>query len=153
MKKVLIFIIAVLLTLSNVCFLSCKKSTVKENDFEKLVVDFESVNELMSVSLTAHEAQKSLNTNKKYVSHGEKSMKMHLNQAQSVIGYYEDTTLQFVPGQQYFNYTDFSNVIGISADIWNDNGFDIQMCFSLNNKAFVIGYYTLKPGYNKVEFN
>ena len=156
MKKLLILILVLLTSFSCVTFSSgCKKSEesgLREGLFAKQMLDFESKNELMSVRLTAHEAQIFHNSDKKLVSSGEKSMKIHVNQAQSAIGYYEDTVMQFIPGQQYFSQTDFSKVVGIGADIWNDNNFEVEMCFSLNNKAVIIDYMKLKPGYNKVEF-
>lgn len=155
MKKIITTIVSLVLCLTALCFSACskeEKSGLRSNLSEKLMVDFESINEIKSVQLTAHEAQVFLNTDKKYVSSGNASMEMHLNKAMGAIGYYEDTVLQFIPGQQYFNQTDFSKVVGISADIWNVNDFNVEMCFSLNNKQYVIDYVTLKPGYNKAEF-
>ena len=157
MKRFLTLILALLFIICSAFSLTAcdkedSKNALRSGLSKKLMVDFETLNEVMSVQLIAHEAQIFHNTNKTFVSHGKRSMKMHVNQAQSAIGYYQDTVLQFIPGQQYFNHTDFSNVVGISADIWNDNGFDVEMCFSLNNKALAIDYTTLKPGYNKVEF-
>ena len=150
MKKLLTIILAVALSLSVVSFTACKKQEEKAKYKIQRIVDFESVNEMMGVKLTAHKAQVSLNTDKAYVSSGEKSYKMHVNQAMSAIGYYQDTVLQFIP--ENINYFDYSNVVGVSMDIWNVNAFDVEMCFALNNKATVIDYYTLKTGYNKVEF-
>lgn len=158
MKKIITLIMTIFLAFTcAIGFVACDEAAETPNGLReglavKQVMDFENKYELMSVRLTAHEAQIFHNTDKAYVSSGEKSMKFHLNQAQSVIGYYEDTVLQFIPGQQYFSHSDFSNVTGITADIWNANQFDVELCFSLNNKRVIIEYMTLKPGYNQVEF-
>ena len=150
MKKLLTVILALVLSLSVIMVTACKKQEEKPQYKLQRVVDFESVYETMGVKLTAHEAQVSLNTDKAYVSSGEKSYKMHVNQAMSAIGYYQDTVLQLIP--ENINYFDYSNVVGVSMDIWNANAFNVEMCFALNNKATVLDYCTLKPGYNKVEF-
>ena len=153
-KSIKIFLCLLLSIIAIFCFTACKDDEQNQNDGSVvLLTDFEDVNSLMSIKLTAPQSQISLNEDKNYVTSGEKSMKMHLNQALSASGYYADSILQFIPGQQYFAHTDFKDVTAITADIWNDNGFDIDMCLSINNRRVVLEYGVLKPGYNEVVFN
>ena len=153
-KSIKIFLCLLLSVIAIFCFTACDDETQEQPEVSvKLLTDFEDVYSLMSIKLTAPESQIFLNEDKNYVSSGEKSMKMHLNQALSASGYYADTILQFIPGQQYFAHTDFKDVTAITADIWNDNGFDIDICLSINNRRVVLEYGVLKPGYNNVVFN
>ena len=153
-KSIKIFLCLLLSVIAIFCFTACDDETQEQPEVSvKLLTDFEDVYSLMSIKLTAPESQIFLNEDKNYVSLGEKSMKMHLNQSLSASGYYADSILQFIPGQQYFAHTDFKDVTAITADIWNDNGFDIDICLSINNRRVVLEYGVLKPGYNNVVFN
>ena len=153
-KSIKIFLCLILSIVAIFCFTACNDDNNEQNDSTVvLLTDFEDTYSLMSIKITAPQSQIYLNEDKNFVSSGEKSMKMHLNQALSASGYYADTILQFIPGQQYFAHTDFKDVTAITADIWNDNGFDIDMCLSVNNRRVVLEYGVLKPGYNKVVFN
>lgn len=154
MKKLLKLLICLLLiSLSAFMITACSDKDDKTADNVKLLTDFEDVKSLMSIKLTAPESQIFLNSDKNFVTSGEKSMMLHLNQALGASGYYSDSILQFIPGQEYFAHTDFKDVTAISFDIWNDNEFDIDTCLSINNRRVVLEYTVLKPGYNKVEFN
>ena len=153
MKKVISLIIISVMLISCAFACSCGKSDVaKDGLIVETMTDFESVNEIMSLKVSAAQSQLSLNTDKKYISSGESSLKMEFNKSKGALNYYEDNIVQFIPRQKYFEKTDFRSVVGFTIDIWNENDYEIEICLSVNNRATVLGYSTLEKGYNSVSF-
>lgn len=155
MKRIFSVFIGIVLLFSVLLTCACGEKAEKINDglSVKTMTDFESVQEIMSLKVTASESKLALNKeDKQYITSGEGSLKMTFNAKMTAIGYYEDNIVQFIPQQKYFEITDFANVVGFAADIWNENDYEVETCLSFNNRVTVIGYRTLQKGYNSVIF-
>lgn len=157
MKKILVLIICVLITLSFVACSSNDNSTDIETSTSSLA-SFETYDEIMHVELTQRFGKLDRNSNKQYVSNGEYSMTVY------PYGDFEDKVepkLSIMFQSKYIEKNDFSNVVYSMIDIYNANMEEktIEVDFKSKNYSdndiyLPIQTYVLKPqSWNTIVYN
>ena len=151
MKKIIVlWIAAILLGCSSVfVFVSCNDAPEENNalteDGALRLLSFESYEEMLrSMTFLGANSKIELNTDKRYVTDGERSMHLKMN---GVLGenaaVYEDSAFHVLPATPNLQKADFTDTAYFGLDIWNESGFEVE---------FMFGSYRvwLKEGLNRL---
>ena len=139
-----------LLTLTCICgtlFCGCDKTKeTKATNTGEILLSFESVREISSMTIYKGVNKAEFNRDEKYISDGKASFRL-CPKVSPKEGKYEDAYVAFYgTNSSFFTKTNFSDCNYLSVDVYNPSQTDYQLVWGatgLDND-----FYTVKPGWN-----
>ena len=146
MKKIAKFLslVLILLLLSSTSLFACSFGKNASNG--KVLLSFESVKEIQSMTLYRGINKVEVNKNKDYIVDGNSSLRVCPN-SNIVDGVYESSYIAFLGGGKYFTKTNFNDVKCLSVDIYNATENDLLLVWGVRGNDS--SSYIVKSGWNK----
>jgi hypothetical protein len=123
-----------------------------------LLHGFESDRELLSMIFSSIWGKVEVVSGADYVTEGKHAAKMtFLGTKDLTNGYFLESSFFIVPGNQYLEKTDYSDVVKYTLDVYNACDRAVQLMFGYNHQrtsadTFLFGYRTLQKGMNHLEY-
>lgn len=155
-KKIAILI---MLIMSVSMLFSCGKNNDSDlddytDDGALKLMSFESNEELLqSVAFSALNSKIELNTDKSYITEGEKSVRMRMNQVLNDKGYYDNSVFQLLCNTKYLKRKNYNDIDYFGIDIFNNSEFEVEFLFTAATQWYFPSIYrgNLKPGINRLQ--
>ena len=146
MKKIvkILCLVLVLFTLSSTTLSACSNNQNSADG--KVLLSFESVKEIQSMTLYRGINKVEVNKNSNYVIDGNSSLRVCPN-SDSIDGVFESSYIAFLGGGKYFTKTNFNDVNCLSVDIYNATQNDLLMIWGVRGNDS--SSYVVKSGWNK----
>ena len=143
-KKYISLLITLVATCSGTFSAGCNSALSNSFDGEVLL-SFENVKEIQSMTLYRGIDKAELNKDMNFVSDGTKSFHLCPKTA-PIDGEYESSYLAFLGGGKYFSKTNFEDVSYLSVDFYNPTEYDYNLVWGVRGNDS--DSYTIKSGWN-----
>ncbi len=143
LRKISNLILVFLLSLSVCSFVACKENNNSTDG--KVLLSFESVKEIQSMTLYRGINKAEVNKDAKYVTEGASSLRICPN-LEAVDGVYESSYIAFLGGGKYFTKTNFNDVFCLSVDVYNPSAENYSMVWGVRGNDS--SSYVVKSGWN-----